>query len=480
MALLNIQVERNLWRHWAEQHSGDAVALISPSKRYSWQELDHKINQYAVLLRQQGVASHDVITLLGKNSELSVFIFLAALSLGASMAFVSPQTESQLFKKFDTLYKPDQKVNLICLYDGVDCEELQRNRASVQVLNTDLKDASLSDSRWEYNQDSVASLIFTSGSTGTPKAVAHSSLQHLHSADGLLQHFHFSYPDCWLLSLPLYHVSGLSIIYRWLLSGATLKIGTGKLADDIEGVTHASLVATQLQRLLDSDITLNLSHVLLGGSDIPTKLSNEAAKLGIETWVGYGMTEAASTVTAKQVDGKSGVGQVLPHRKVKLENDRIWIGGKTLASGYYCQGILTPLTNSEHWFDSKDLGEWKNGELVIKGRVDNQFISGGENIHCEEIEAELIKHPAVQQVVVIPVLDKEFGARPVALIRTEEAEVIDKSGYEQWLKDKLEKFKWPVDYLPFSESLMGHGIKLSRPAAKKWLQENYPQYTVKL
>lgn len=478
MALLNIQVERCLWRHWIEQHSGDAAALISPSKRYSWQELDHIINQYAVLLRQQGITSCDVITVVGKNSELSVFIFLTALSLGAAVAFVAPQTESQLLQKFDTLYKPDQTINLICLYEGIDCARLKQNRAAVRVLNTDLKDGSQSEHIWEFNKDFIASLIFTSGSTGTPKAVAHSSLQHLHSSDGLLQQFHFSYPDCWLLSLPLYHVSGLSIIYRWLLSGATLKIGTGNISDDIQGVTHASLVATQLQRLLNSDMELNLTHVLLGGSDIPTKLSDAAAKIGIETWVGYGMTEAASTVTAKQVDGKSGVGQVLPHRKVQLQDNRIWIGGDTLASGYYRQGTLTSLTNDEHWFDSKDLGEWKDGELVIQGRVDNQFISGGENIHCEEIEAVLVKHPAVQQVVVIPVFDKEFGARPVALVKTSEG--MDKSAYELWLKDKLEKYKWPVNYLPLSESFMGQGIKLSRPAAKQWLQENYSQYTVKL
>lgn len=480
MALLNIQVERCLWRHWTEQHSADAVALISPSNSYSWQELDHIINQYAVLLRQQGISPGDVVTVIGKNSELSVVIFLAALSLGAAVAFVAPQTEAQLQQKFDTLYKPEQTVNLICLYEGIDCARLKQNRASFRVLHTDFKEYYRSDSdrAWEFNKDSVASLVFTSGSTGTPKAVAHSSRQHLHSADGLLQVFHFSYPDCWLLSLPLYHVSGLSIIYRWLLSGATLKIGTGTLSDDIQGVTHASLVATQLQRLLDSGIELSLTHVLLGGSDIPTTLSSQAAQLGIETWVGYGMTEAASTVTAKRVDGKSGVGQVLPHRKVLLHGNRIWIGGKTLASGYYRQGTLTSLTNDDNWFDSKDLGQWENSELVIQGRVDNQFISGGENVHCEEIETALIKHPDILQVLVIPIEDKEFGARPVALVKV--ADEIDKVEYEQWLRDKLEKFKWPVAYFPLSDSLAGTGIKLSRPAAKQWLQENYPQYTVTL
>ncbi|MBN8115246.1 o-succinylbenzoate--CoA ligase, partial [Vibrio vulnificus] len=77
---------------------------------------------------------------------------------------------------------------------------------------------------------------------------------------------------------------------------------------------------------------------------------------GIDTWLGYGMTEAASTVTAKRVDGLAGNGELLDHRELRLVDGRIFIAGKTLAQGYYRQGQLVPLTNEQGWFDSKDLG----------------------------------------------------------------------------------------------------------------------------
>lgn len=72
-----------------------------------------------------------------------------------------------------------------------------------------------------YHPAQISSLIFTSGSTGVPKVVAHTSSNHFASARGLLSLLPFGEQDCWLLSLPLYHVSGLSIIYRWLLGGTS-------------------------------------------------------------------------------------------------------------------------------------------------------------------------------------------------------------------------------------------------------------------
>ena len=264
----------------------------------------------------------------------------------------------------------------------------------------------------------------------------------------------------------MYHVSGLAIIYRWLHAGATLKVGSGLLQEDIRYVTHASLVATQLQRLLDSNTPLELTHVLLGGSHIPVSLSHKAEQQGIETWLGYGMTEAASTVTSKRVDSDYTAGKVLPKRRVKLEGQRIYIGGETLASGYYQQGSLEPIVQ-DAWFDSKDLGEWKHGELKIIGRVDNLFISGGENIHCEEIEAVLNQLPEVIQSIIVPIEDKEFGHRPVAVIQSHQR--LDIECIEQRLGQSLTRFKWPVAYYELPEFLCQTGIKVSRKAVKDWL-----------
>lgn len=443
---------------WAQQ-SPSLYALETPEKGYTWLELAEKVQRLAASLGKQGVSKGDVVTCVGKNSPQLLLLYLACLEQGAICALTMPQSESELKSKLATLY-----VNPDNAYLWSD----KGTPVPTAGYHVQVSELEIEDWHSQYQNKSIASIVFTSGSTGIPKAVAHTSQQHLASAQGLLEKFHFQQDDTWLLSLPMYHVSGLAIVYRWLATGATLKIGTGNLSEDISDVSHASLVATQLKRLLDSSETLTLSHVLLGGSHVPLELSQQAAERGIETWLGYGMTEAASTVTAKQIDAVYSAGSVLPKRLVKLDGQRIYIGGDTLASGYYKQGVLTPIAENG-WFDSKDLGQWLGDELVIIGRADNQFISGGENIHCEEIEAALNQLEAIQQAIIVPIEDDEYGHRPVAVVQCQVFP--DEIEIESLLKTKLAKFKWPIAYYQMPEELLGGGIKISRQQVKDWLNK---------
>lgn len=448
-------------RNWA-QLSPNGLALITPNQQYTWSELYQTALNYAGTLTQQDVKHGDVVTCVGKNSAELVLIYLACMELGAICAITMPQPQVALHDKLNTLYANNQSQHLWSSNDQDSAESISFNHTSIP-LNLYVDSA--------YQVDAHASIIFTSGSMGKPKAVVHSHAQHFASAQGLLEGFHFRSNNTWLLSLPMYHVSGLAIVYRWLQAGASLKVGTGELLQDIQDVSHASLVATQLIRLLETNTPLSLTHVLLGGSHVPLTISQQAADKGVETWLGYGMTEAASTVTAKRIDGNYSAGNVLPKRRVELRDGCIFIGGETLACGYYYQGHVTPILDAEGWFDSKDLGYWlDNGELVIQGRADNQFISGGENIHCEEIEQALNAHPNVLQSMVVAVVNVQYGARPIAFVSTNKprAEI----NFSEWLSDRLERFKHPQQFLSFPEHLLDSGIKVSRSELKRWVSDH--------
>ena len=462
-----------LWVQWAQQ-SPHQTALVTPLRDYTWQQVVVLVNEYQRQLSEQGLSEGDVLTIVGKNQAEVIPVYLAALNFGVVCAFTMPQPSARLMQKLESLYSPSDRRYLWLLESGsLELSDVAESNTQLLVLpclselNADDKLTATSEPSC-FNPQNLASIVFTSGSSGNPKAVAHTLEQHLCSASGLLDVFQFQGSDTWLLSLPMYHVSGLAIVHRWLAVGGCIKIGAGQLETDIEGCSHASLVATQLHRLLKSKQALTLSHVLLGGSHIPEALGLEAQQMGIETWLGYGMTEAASTVTAKPVDAKNTAGFVLNHRQLKIEGQRIFIGGETLASGYYHQGKLTRLVDENGWFDSKDLGEWVGEQVLIIGRADNQFISGGENIHCEEIERVLNQLPCVNQAFIVPIEDEEFGFRPAAIVDC--TDLPTKEWFAEQLQVSLERFKCPIEYYRMPEQEQ-QGIKVSRAGLAQWLQE---------
>ncbi|WP_206355559.1 o-succinylbenzoate--CoA ligase [Vibrio maerlii] len=451
---------------WA-QSSPSLLALQTPERDFTWLQLLACVNGVANSLSSQGIASGDVVVAIGKNSVELLILHLACSELGAVCAPTMPQSLAEVHTKLSVLYSPEEH-HWIWVDSALGREDLSGLRTVSVALSEHVEVKPVDSQANPFERDRIASIIFTSGSTGTPKAVAHSTSQHLASAEGLLSRFAFQQHDTWLLSLPMYHVSGLAIVYRWLLRGACLKLGEGELGHDIQGVTHASLVATQLKRLLGQYASLDLTHILLGGSHIPHDLALAANSKGIETWIGYGMTEAASTVTAKRVDDQCDAGSLLPRRQIKIENQRIYIGGETLAEGYYKQGVCTSIVDESGWFDSKDLGEWLGERIKIIGRADNLFISGGENVHCEEIEAVINQIYGVKTSIVIPIADSEYGHRPAVVIDSSKA--VEQRNIESYLVNQLAKFKWPIAYYTMPKSLLGNGIKISRKAVKEWLQ----------
>ena len=158
-------------------------------------------------------------------------------------------------------------------------------------------------------------------------------------------------------------------------------------------------------------------------------------------------------------------------------DDEIWLRGAGLGLGYWQNGKIKPLVNSQGWLQTKDKGRLINGELQILGRLDNMFISGGENIQPEEIERLIQQFVGVEQVFVLPLNEAEFGQRPVAMIKF--ASDVGSDFFQSavnnlhvWLSDKIEKFKQPVAYYPLNDEMLRKGgIKVSRQLLKTELQK---------
>jgi len=306
-----------------------------------------------------------------------------------------------------------------------------------------------------FFMDDPLTIIFTSGSSTQPKGVLHSFGNHYFNALGSNEHIPLNTNSQWLLSLPLYHVGGLSIFFRILLAKASIVIPENQqsILDTLKNhpVTHISLVPVQLYRLLQKKETVKilkkLSAILIGGGPISPSLVQHATSEGLPIHITYGLTEMASQVaTSYQLKASNRTLSVRPlnHREVNILDGQILVRGKTLFLGYISKKRLTPPRMTDGWFPTGDLGQWTiDRQLIITGRQDNMFISGGENIQPEEIEHYLLQITEIQNAVVVAKSDKEFGQRPIAFIKFKEGSHLLRATIVQTLGKYLPKFKIP-------------------------------------
>ncbi len=439
------------WRHW-QRRRPQALAVDAGGVTLSWEQLAQDIVQHAQGFRQQGVIPGQRVILRSANSLQAVVSWLSLLACGAQVLVLNPQLpDSQLSAVFASL-----AADFILGSDSAASAEipaLVNLRSAGQVIQP-------------WQPDVPATLTLTSGSGGLPKAAVHPLRAHLHSAAAVTALMDFTARDRWLLSLPLFHISGLGILWRWLLRGATLTLAdSAGFVAALSRCSFASLVPTQLWRLLQlPDRPQGVHTVLLGGATIAPELVQQAEAAGIRCFCGYGMTESASTVCAKRADGTPGVGQPLAGQQVNIVNGEIWLRSPTLAVGYWQHGHLQPLTDADGWLHSGDLGVWQQNELCVSGRRDNLFFCGGEAVQPEMIERLLLRHPRVSQVMVVARKDAEYGNRPVALVNTE----TDLEQLAEWLRPQLAAWQRPVKWYPLP-TLNGGGIKLSRYQLTQWV-----------
>src|SRR3990172_9265027 len=161
---------------------------------------------------------------------------------------------------------------------------------------------------------------------------------------------------------------------------------------------------------------------------------------------------ASQVTTGQSVKGIHS-GKLLSHRELKIASDgEILVKGETLFLGYLDKGDLNLPVDPDGWFNTGDIGGLDaKGFLSVHGRKDNMIISGGENIHPEEIEAHLMRVPGIESALVVGIEDEEFGQRPAAFVKyCENGRIPEKEIIEE-LEKLLPRFKIPKIYWEWPE-----------------------------
>lgn len=260
----------------------------------------------------------------------------------------------------------------------------------------------------------TAVVISTSGSTGVPKGVQLSAAALTSSAAASLRRLGAGPGEQWLCCLPFFHISGLGVLVRSLISGTdpviVPAVSPDVLADS--SCAHVSLVPTQLRRLLDAGGGPGtVKTVLLGGAAASDALLAEARTSGWRVIPTYGMSETCGgcvydgvPLDGVQVRLRAGTGQ-------------IEIAGPVLFSGYLGHPELTGAVLRDGWFTTSDLGHWdEHKRLTVRGRADDVINTGGEKVLPGEVEAVLGTSDGVADVVVVGLPDPVWGQAVTAFI----------------------------------------------------------------
>jgi O-succinylbenzoic acid--CoA ligase len=454
---------------------GTHPAVIFGNKLLTYRQLDSAVEASVAKFLSIGVKKGDRICVVSPVNIEYLVVMCALWRIGAITCLLS---ERQPEIVINEQCKKVRAKFIVSGYSGMLHSPYIKTRKIdlFSVAKWQIKKLSAcSKERIVYQENQAATVIFSSGSSGKPKAVQQSIGSHYYNAKGSNENITVSSSDRWLLLLPLYHVSGLSIIFRCFLGGGAIVIpeknsGSAVVIEKCK-VTHISLVAAQLYRLLSDKKALGalkkLKAILLGGSAIPESLLEEAVTLGLPVYASYGLTEMSSQVaTTGLLKGKrlSLKPKILRFRKINIAKDgEILLSGKTLFQGYVHNGRLQRAVDPEGWFHSQDIGCITQGRyLFVRGRKDTMFISGGENIQPEEIERLLCTHEFIKQAVVVPSYNEEYGFRPVAFLKLKKHNRFNRTVLLKYLKQYLPKFKIPDEFYTWPKTGVSERLKLQR------------------
>ena len=122
----------------------------------------------------------------------------------------------------------------------------------------------------------------------------------------------------------------------------------------------------------------------------------------------------------------------------------IVVRGNVVMSGYYNDPEATERAMGDGWFHTGDAAVvHPDGYVEIRDRLKDVIISGGENISTVEVEATLMRHPAVQEAAIVGLPHERWGETPQAFVVLREGQTATEQEIIDFARERLAHFKAP-------------------------------------
>ena len=484
------------WQHaerWARERPAEE-AVVFGEVRIGWARLWQEIARTAAALHAAGVRPGDRIAMIAMARPEFIVSYLAAHRVGAVWVGFSPKYPlGEIARMFESC-RPVIVFSL-ARYGDIDLAPLAsalRARFNCVRRLVAIEAAMEGAQTWDAfaasgdgvplptasdDAEAPALMIYTSGSTGQPKAVVHRHCNILANVEREIAHWRMDTDTRVLLHFPINHAAASVAIGMAAVAAGSCMVMMDRFdaeatlrAVEAERITILGQAPAMFMLQLDSplfnaDTLRSVRHFIWSGAPAPVELVRRISEICAETGAGmltgYGATETCGWITYTDPDAdfetlSRSVGRIAaPFELVLLDaagapvprggTGEICVRGAFLMAGYLDNEAETRRAiDAGGFYHSGDLGrEDDAGNLIITGRTNEMYKSGGEIVYPREIESVLEAEPDVLMAVVVNVPDAVFQQVGWAFVMPTEGCSPDPAALIASCRRSLANFKVP-------------------------------------
>lgn len=495
LPLLGETIGANLERVTATYGDRDALVSLHQGLRYTYAELNERVDAVAMGLLSYGLERNDRVGIWSPNYAEWALVQFATAKLGVVLVNINPAYRTHelsyvlnqsgcrvlvaapSFKTSDyvsmvaSVRAKVAKLERTIFLFGPDWDELLERGASGSADDLRARSASL-------QFDDAINIQYTSGTTGFPKGATLSHHNLLNNGFFVGAGCNYTEHDRVCVPVPLYHCFGMvmgnlgasthgaCVVYPEAAfdPAATLEAVQSERCTSLYGVPTMFIAELGLADFDRYDLS-SLRTGIMAGSPCPVEVMKQCIdRMHMsEVTIAYGMTETSPVSTQTGADDSverrvGTVGRVHPHVEVKVvdpDTGNIVVRntpGEFCTRGYSV--MLRYWDNPDKTADAIDASGWmhtgdlatmdSDGYLNIVGRIKDMIIRGGENVYPREIEEFLFTHPAVADVQVIGVPDIRYGEEIMAWVKLkDDAESVTDEDLRAYCRGKIAHYKIP-------------------------------------
>jgi acyl-CoA synthetase (AMP-forming)/AMP-acid ligase II len=476
---------------------GPREAVVDGERRFTYAEFIDRCHRWSAALEGLGVAQGDRVGTIAPNTHAHLEQFQAIPQIGAVIVPMNYRLTADDFVYLAT----HSGSKVLCAHadclDAIDSVRDQMMTVKHFVALEGRKagwleyEALIAQSDGRHAQPAIAesdllAINYTSGTTSKPKGVMITHRNAWVNSVGVLAHWPMTPANRYLWTLPMFHANGWTFVWTVTAAGAThvclRKVEVTQVYDTVnrEAITHLCAAPTVLIAIANGpeearrQLRRGVRVFTAGAPPAAATIECLEGQIGWDVTQVYGLTETApfisiceplpehatlSASASAAIKARQGVElmtsgelRVVDAGMQDVPRDGATLGeivarGNVVMKGYYNDPEATARAFEGGWFHSGDAAVvHPDGYVEIRDRFKDVIISGGENISSIEVEAALLRHPAVLEAAVVGMPHEKWGEAPHAFVVLCPGATASEAELRGFARSVLAHFKVPATF----------------------------------